>query len=398
MASDMAPESTNLNVDNSEGTFVYEALSTTDRQIRLVEILPGGWHDEISCTLRTVFLDNNPEYETLSYVWGDRKLTKAVCINGHVVKVTENLWIAMRRLRQNVQRTFWIDAICINQNDNQEKSQQVRMMGSIFRLCLECSLWLGEGPDLGDSPPGRFPPISITASRVFELLGMLCQKKHLQEYPCFCIADDGAISEREEYTAHFNALHKLCKSPWWERIWVIQEAVLPKLPNDTPCQDKSSIDTFWRTTILDSVFHKGTSTDDTCFRRALSTDYELFRATWYTIQKSTQRLDNTNHLRNMNAISLTIYYTARGRRMFTTRQGNLGMAPLDAASGDEIHILLGSKWPFLLRPHPIPVFSEEHGANLPTYTVIGECYLHGIMDGEALEGDWETRVQKVALR
>jgi hypothetical protein len=46
-------------------------LDPERNEIRTVTLQPGNWDDEILCLLKTVSLDDDPEYSTLSYVWGD---------------------------------------------------------------------------------------------------------------------------------------------------------------------------------------------------------------------------------------------------------------------------------------------------------------------------------------
>jgi hypothetical protein len=93
----------------------------------------------------------------------------------------------MRRLRSpSHSRVLWIDAICINQNDDDEKSHQVGMMRKIYKACQKCTVWLGEGPE-GPQPDAR----SASAIKASELLQMLGTGKHLPELPCFLMAEGG---------------------------------------------------------------------------------------------------------------------------------------------------------------------------------------------------------------
>jgi hypothetical protein len=50
---------------------LYSALNGERREIRIVHLQSGKWTNEIECTLETVSLNDNPDYLTLSYVWGD---------------------------------------------------------------------------------------------------------------------------------------------------------------------------------------------------------------------------------------------------------------------------------------------------------------------------------------
>ncbi|KAH9219629.1 heterokaryon incompatibility, partial [Leptodontidium sp. 2 PMI_412] len=59
--------------------------------------------------------------------------------------VTRNLFLALRRLRKPEEpRVMWIDALCICQENDEEKSHQVRLMGEIYKRCAEVCIWVGE--------------------------------------------------------------------------------------------------------------------------------------------------------------------------------------------------------------------------------------------------------------
>lgn len=184
----------------------------------------GAWSDEICCNIDVVSFDGHPIYEALSYVWGDQKDQKDIRLNDHLFDVTENLWMALRRLRDPVDsRVLWIDAICINQKDNNEKSHQVAMMGEIYSSCQKAIIWLGE--DLDTTEAGSK---SIVASRACDMLKMLGAGRRLDQLPCFSTSDGQRTEVSEEYTIQFEAFRKFVSVPWWKRVWVIQEMVLPK--------------------------------------------------------------------------------------------------------------------------------------------------------------------------
>ena len=84
-----------------------------DRQIRLCDIAPRISDEPISCELRTVSLDENIEYDALSYVWGDANDQQVIWVNGLELHVTRNLATALTFMRADKVRTMWIDAICI---------------------------------------------------------------------------------------------------------------------------------------------------------------------------------------------------------------------------------------------------------------------------------------------
>jgi len=127
-----------------EGLYENIPIPTDTQSIRLLRLLPGGWHDDIHCEMRTVSLAKHPKYETLSYTWGNVKTTETIYVNNISVQVTTNLRAALRYLRKSSSSlTLWVDAICINQSSTREKSQQVRLMSSIYKKCSQVYAFLG---------------------------------------------------------------------------------------------------------------------------------------------------------------------------------------------------------------------------------------------------------------
>jgi hypothetical protein len=98
--------------------------------------------------LRTVSLDNDfePVYTALSYVWGNPETSKSITVNGCTFAITENLNIALRHLQyDDIFPAIWIDAICINQKDDDEKNNQIPRMSRIYSCAREVLVWLGPG-------------------------------------------------------------------------------------------------------------------------------------------------------------------------------------------------------------------------------------------------------------
>ncbi|KAK3942808.1 heterokaryon incompatibility, partial [Diplogelasinospora grovesii] len=87
-------------------------------------------------------------YEALSYTWGDPRVTEPVLLNGQEYHATTNLRCALEYLRlPDRKRTLWVDALCINQADNDERCREVQRMGDIYSKAERLTVWLG---DYGD--------------------------------------------------------------------------------------------------------------------------------------------------------------------------------------------------------------------------------------------------------
>jgi hypothetical protein len=91
-----------------------------------------------------VSLDDNPDYETLSYVWGDSRHTKSITVGGEIFNATDNLFDFLGCLRQpTAVRFLWADAICIDQINDDEKGRQIGLMTRIYRQAKEAHIWFG---------------------------------------------------------------------------------------------------------------------------------------------------------------------------------------------------------------------------------------------------------------
>ncbi len=113
--------------------------------------------DDIHCTMvtRPFTKEKWPTYVALSYVWGSEAEfgpPRHIYVDGKKFVVGENLYAAIRHRvdfpkPEDPLISWWIDAICINQADNQEKAQQIAMMQNIYRNAMFVLVWLGETTD-----------------------------------------------------------------------------------------------------------------------------------------------------------------------------------------------------------------------------------------------------------
>lgn len=133
--------------------YVYQPLESPSNT-RVLAVEPGTYGSDMHCTLREVQPGDGTIYTTISYVWGDAKFPCKVSCTGPdnisgILYVTENLHAALQTIRQVDQpMTVWADAICINQDDLDERSQQVLLMRKIYSESLRLFIWLGEDGDL----------------------------------------------------------------------------------------------------------------------------------------------------------------------------------------------------------------------------------------------------------
>jgi hypothetical protein len=135
---------------------LYQSLSLggVRRSIRILDITAELPDDDdglyLSCrqahvNMRVVDIDDNPTFTALSYVWGiSRSPSHSLICQGTHLPITSNCWSALYHLRKVFEPlSIWVDAVCINQQDEREKDTQIPLMGSIYSSASSMYAWLG---------------------------------------------------------------------------------------------------------------------------------------------------------------------------------------------------------------------------------------------------------------
>ncbi|KAI8217311.1 Heterokaryon incompatibility protein 6, OR allele [Colletotrichum sp. SAR 10_77] len=221
---------------------IYPPLDAAKHEIRLVRLLrPLAEHakppvHDIALELRTVSLDDEVSYATLSYVWGDPADTKKIEINGCMSVVTRSLHNALEQFQKNVSRSWlWIDAVCIEQSNLAEKNHQVKMMGNIYSVMDLVSrfgpaLHAGGALDLGMK-------WGAVSRLVQEISAAFPEDNDYDEKGYEDVPEGWGLG-----MAVYGLRRKVYKTPgpirrgvegiltrsYWSRIWIIQEVVLAR--------------------------------------------------------------------------------------------------------------------------------------------------------------------------
>ncbi|KAJ4398018.1 hypothetical protein N0V85_006393 [Neurospora sp. IMI 360204] len=193
-----------------------------------------------ACSYRVISLKPSegqqiPCYETLSYAWQDVSSdpeTEApqIIIDSNSFPVSGSLLRALRRLRLSDRiRTLWVDAVCINQSDDVEKTQQVNLMRRIYASCTQCNIWLGYPRDVGVSEKdaqAAFDTIAWITVAGEALDARFSGVDVPNPSPLAWFHDVGGKKGLLRLRAA-EAFYKFFRTPWWSRVWTVQEAVLP---------------------------------------------------------------------------------------------------------------------------------------------------------------------------
>ncbi|KAI1660710.1 heterokaryon incompatibility protein-domain-containing protein [Daldinia decipiens] len=210
----------------STTTFQYQPLPA--RSIRIIKLLPARCpEDPLRCTIEAVCLDyaKARPYEALSYVWGEPARQWPLDCGGAKLLVTKNCHEAMVNLRHKfMSRVLWIDAICINQSNDdeaiEERNGQVKMIGEVYLRAKLVLIWFGRG-DASTAVLFRYLPLFNILDRIQD------------GYPVLENAFYTLIAQHFDITYGFLVKHKrsqllesmtaILENPWFERVWTIQE-------------------------------------------------------------------------------------------------------------------------------------------------------------------------------
>jgi len=191
-------------------SYQYRKLETY-RHIRLLRLKRRSIFSEPSCELIQVPLDKAPAFEAISHTWGDKDPSIPIVVDGHQILVTaavEELLFYRRSFFCS--SLFWIDAICINQSDVNEKSEQLPLMTDIYRRAFRVLVWLG-------------------ASESFQDTRIVRKMIRVLTWPLIFLSTSSMLAglfDNDEQA--FIAVGRLFSHPWFERIWVVQEVAVGK--------------------------------------------------------------------------------------------------------------------------------------------------------------------------
>jgi hypothetical protein len=198
--------------------FEYSPLNPLHPEIRLLKVMPAEHQSEsiLNCDMITVRLESKPEYVALSYVWGSPARTQPILLNGQPFKVTVNLENFLLHFRNvNAEMVpLWIDAICINQDDNNEKSTEVQRLRTIFRGATSVLAWLG--------PSTKSTITAMKKMNEFDDY-YLHSSKSLEES-----AEDflNIQSGNGQKFAGIREIQTLMQQLWFKRVWIVQEVAV----------------------------------------------------------------------------------------------------------------------------------------------------------------------------
>ncbi|KAG7075390.1 HET domain-containing protein [Colletotrichum scovillei] len=229
-------------LDETEA-FQYQPLDEGIDCTRFLRINPASDDmDLISCDLVHIAFGARPTYDALSYRWGEEAVTQSIALNGRPFSVGKNLHDALFYLRnQGEVGLLWVDAICINQLNIQERNRQVSIMSHIYFRADTVVIWLGSAYS---AHGGNTSPLvsSVTPDDVFRDAPLRS----------FTTSHPRGENDSASLILQRKMMLQLAKDEYWKRVWIIQEIGLAQ--NRRVCFGTTAM--YWNDFITTMTLHK----------------------------------------------------------------------------------------------------------------------------------------------
>ncbi|ETN47086.1 uncharacterized protein HMPREF1541_01276 [Cyphellophora europaea CBS 101466] len=414
--------------------------------IRILQLLPSragaGDDDELQCSLEVTTLDEALPYIALSYVWenyhhgGIEGLIPAfpqgdvlLRCNGELVKIGANLSSALRRLRDKTSVVrVWVDSLCINQRNVRERTHQVGLM------------------PVEQKPPATLPPL---ASWVVDwtVPPMLAENERLSHFELFdassnltglvqlhgtsmlsilevqgFVVDEIRSVGEAMPTSGFNRIRASVRRWLGVAFTAHDQARTHTQLMRGDFSKGSQLETF-AMVLCGGLVYRGISNQPDegkakgGYRRIDNDDFKAFRD-WshpdrYQNRRTTvvegvfQGWTDIEANQRANSLQFAIETSSCGRAFFTSKKGYMGVGPASVRSGDLVCVVLGCRVPLILRRRRAGAVTcqreklrvlvrnpdgssksdkECSQRHQHVFEVIGDAYVHGIMDGEIVRG------------
>lgn len=208
------------------------AVKLSSKDVRLLRLKPLCFRHpqrlleqynevKIFCEVEVTSRRQCPAYTALSYAWGSQREARPICIGHSIVQISSNLEEALQELRDEYfDVMLWVDQICINQADEEEKASQVKEMKATYAKATRVVAWVGTAADDSDLIIAHLNYIGQRASSDNDNLSKKAFQKIIKT------TFDGALpslADPQSLERLSIAFRKFCQRLYWRRLWVLQE-------------------------------------------------------------------------------------------------------------------------------------------------------------------------------
>lgn len=188
--------------------WTWTPIDRNRTEFRLLHLIERGEGDQyLHCRVEHFPLSRPPPYVALSWTWGDHLPEHyRLCIEDRWIQIPETLFEALLVLEKNGHRTIWVDALCVDQTNIDEKAVQVLRMATVFGQADLVAVWLGKAEE-GSS----------------DMMDMFSSPENAKY--SLSIINDPALRSGWKKAAQ---LARFLQRPYWRRVWIVQEIVVAK--------------------------------------------------------------------------------------------------------------------------------------------------------------------------
>lgn len=268
----------------SPAQYQYEPLSHPD-SIRILILHPAPPSQERIDVSLLEFRLSDPElaFNALSYTWqtadeaknGEKPALMQVLCDDAVLSVGANCHAFLRRLRHPSDvRVWWVDAVCIDQSNAEERSAQVSLMRRIYSQAGVVVVWLGDtSPEI--DPETSLPLSDLGMQFIYEFAAEIVERvngsldigggaiyqEFIRERTAFRGKGTGEV-----LTPRVRGLWEIMRRPWWTRLWTVQELALGKEVSLTLGDEYQPFDNL--EIIIEAIMREGQAPEELEYNRS----------------------------------------------------------------------------------------------------------------------------------
>lgn len=221
-------------LDDQGDDFFHDALPDSTSHMRLLKVLEAESGVPIRCELTSWSIEAVPPYYAISYTWGDELHTSRIIVNDRRATVRYNCEYVLRQAHAASRgQYFWIDALCIDQKSQQEKTHQVAMMGNLYEKASHVFACVGQHTDDSEFLITTIDKHSGLLSRIHKTI---VNMDH--QYSRFWTIDNPIPTKRllslrcyfvmrtEIRKRLIDAVIAFMRRSYFSRVWILQELKL----------------------------------------------------------------------------------------------------------------------------------------------------------------------------